>query len=345
MDGVKSELDWYRGKRVAVLGATGLIGSHCVKVLKESGAWVRAVWHMRPPNEYTRLADVVSRGSLNDPAQSYDVFRGPDGVYGHDVYGGKRPGNCVDVVVSCAGITGGIGLTKVDPISYVGPATAMACNIIHACHLAKVRCGFLSSTTVYTPREVPVVEYLAGSEFDLYPAYRGIGQSKRFLEGLCRYYHETVGLEVAIVRPSGAYGRFDNFDEGTSHVVPGMINRAMRLKPGEKFEVWGDGGDVRDLVHAEDVARGYLLAIAKKPDADPVNLASGVGITTGELARRVLEAVGSGAELEFRPDKPTALRKRLVSIEKARKELGYEPRVSLEAGLRDTVEWRRGCGY
>src|SRR5260370_8333018 len=85
---------------------------------------------------------------------------------------------------------------------------------------------------------------------------------------------EKTGIKIAIVRPSGAYGRYDNFDQSTSHVVPGLINRALALKPGEPFEVWGDGLGVRDLIHAEDVARGFFLAISKSPNSDPINLAS-----------------------------------------------------------------------
>lgn len=238
-------LDYYRGKRVAVLGATGLIGSYCVEQLLHAGAVVQAISHRRQNAGPYLRAPIGGAYDLADPYQARDAIA-----------------RC-EVVVNCAGITGGVGLTKKDPVSYVGPATAIACNVFDACHRAKARCGFLSSTTVYTPREVPCVEDFLGSEEHLYPAYRGIGQSKRFLEGLCAYYRETVGLEVAVVRPSGAYGRHDNFDEQTSHVVPGLVNRALALKPGEPFEVWGDGGDVRDIVHARDVARGFLLAIAK----------------------------------------------------------------------------------
>jgi GDP-L-fucose synthase len=318
-------LSYFKGKRVSVLGATGLIGSYAVKALVEAGADVLAIGRARPQNDYTRMARHFGRYDLHDRASADEAIKG------------------CEVVINCAGITGGIGLAHTDPLGYVGPATALACNVIHACHEAKARLGFLSSTTVYAPCEAPVFE-----EDPLtappYPLYAGIGYSKRFLEQLCRYYHEKAGLEVAVVRPSGAYGRWDNFDEATSHVIPGMINRALRLKPGEPFEVWGDGLDVRDFVHAADVAAGLLLAVAKSPNADPINIASGMGTTTAELAAMVLTAAGHhDFRLEFRADKPTALRSRTVSIEKARKVLGYEPTVSLADGLRDTVEWRRAC--
>lgn len=244
-----------------------------------------------------------------------------------------------EIVVCCAGITGGIGLAHSDPLGYVGPATALACNVIHACHLAKARLGFLSSTTVYAPMSTPSVEEDPLTE-PPFPLYAGIGHSKRFLEKLCWYYHEKAGLEVAIVRPSGAYGRYDNFED-TGHVIPMLLTRALALAPGEPFEVWGDGLDVRDFVHASDVAECFLLAMAKSSNADPFNVASGEPTTTAKLAEAVLAAVGSNAKIQFRPDKPTALRSRTVSIEKARHVLGYAPRISLADGLRDTIEWKK----
>ena len=318
-------IEWYRGKRVCVTGSTGLIGSYVVAVLKASGAWVRANFHTRAMTHPCK--------SLADRRCSFDLM----------VPGGAEElvSGC-EIVIGCAGITGGAGLHAVDPLGFVGPATTMVENTLHACHLEKVeRFGFISSTTVYPPSDEPVRE---GYETTgpPYEGYWGVGESKRWLEKLCRYYHEKVGLKVAVIRPSGVYGRHDNFDERTGHVIPGMLNRAMALKPGETFEIWGDGGDVRDFVHASDVARGLLLAVSKSEDADPFNIASGRPVTTGELALRVLDAVGRPGEgFTTRPDKPTALRTRLVDISKARRVLGYEPEITLAEGLADTVAWRR----
>jgi GDP-L-fucose synthase len=318
-------IDFYKGKTVCVTGATGLIGSYAVKLLAESGAFTRVICHSRKPNEFSGWGEhQLGLYDLMDPEQVLPAV--------HDC----------EIVVNCAGITGGIGIVKHDPISYVGPATVLAANVIHACHLEKVeRMGFLSSTTVYAAQDHPVVESPQVYLEEPYKLYWGIGWSKRFLEKLCLYYHERVGLKVAVVRPSGAYGRFDNFDESTSHVIPGMVNRSLALESGQPFKIWGDGQDVRDFIHAQDVARGFLLAIAKVDNADPINLASGKPITTMDLAEEVLDAVESDAEIVCDIGKPTALRARRVNVGKARQVLGFEAQISLEDGLLDTVAWRR----
>ena len=316
---------FYRGKNVVVTGATGLIGSYIVKLLKESGAHVRACHgRNRKPNQFTLTADEI---------QPLDL---------HTLFEVRAAFQDADVVLNCAGITGGVNLPSIDPVSYVGPATAMVINALHICHELKVPLfGFLSSTTVYAPSAEAVREEDVERNEDLFPLYRGIGDSKRALEKMCLYYHETTGIGVSIIRPSGAYGRFDNFDEKTSHVIPGIVERAMRTKGESEFEVWGDGQDVRDFLHAQDVAMCMLLATEKLPRADPVNAASGIPITTEKLAITVLESVESSSSLKFDPSRPSALKTRMVNIDKAREMLGFSPTITLEDGIKDVVAWRK----
>lgn len=323
-------LEYLIARRVAVTGASGLIGSYVVKFLRELGAEVRAIIHDRPPNEFTKMANEIVQVDLSC------------GVGVHGAAANSKIFEGCSVVASCAGITGGVNLPSHDPVSYVGPASVIAMNTLHAAHLARVeRIGWLSSTTVYPPLDRPATEDDSRLPDALYPLYRGIGESKRFLEKLFAYYHETAGIGAAVVRPSGAYGRFDNFDERTSHVLPGMVTRALKLEPGQLFDVWGDGEDVRDFIHAQDVARCLLLAISKDVTARPYNVASGLGVTTKMLARAVLNAVGSVTDIRTQPNMPTALRRRLVDVSRAKEELGFVAQIPLARGVQDVVDYRR----
>lgn len=313
----------YRGKLVAVTGGTGMIGSYIVKALVEAGARVRAIQHARPANDFTKLANEIVQADLMNAASTSRAVRG------------------AEIVMHAAGITGGAPLAFSDPGAMVAPNAIINSQVIHACAREKVsKLGFISSIVVYPPLDTPMKEEQAwsGEPYDL---YFGLAWVKRFSEKLCQFYHEKCGLKVAIIRPSGCYGRYDNFDENTSHALPAIIKRALAAR--DTLKVWGDGKDVRDFIHASDLARGLLVAVEKYTTCDPVNIASGQPCTTQELAQTVLDVVGSKARLEFDPSKPTALRERRVDISKAKKVLGFSPSVSLREGLADTVSWYRGA--
>lgn len=350
------KVEFFRGKRVLVTGASGLIGGYVTGLLIASGAKVLASRRLTGPSERKR------RWAAPEHLESISV----DLINGDDARWAIEERD-LDCVLSCAGLTGGVGLTSVDPISYVTLSTVITANTLHAAWAAKVPLfGFLSSTTVYPPsgesvredypgfavrpQDMPPHEMRTRDYGEPFPLYAGIGYSKRFLEQACAYVSDKSATKCAIVRPSGAYGRFDNFDETTSHVIPGMINRAMRLEDGEDFVIWGDGEDVRDVVHAQDVAHGLLLATAATGEgrvapATPFNIASGGGITTRELAGRILSATGKhGSRVVCDPNRLSALKVRRVSIAKAQRELGYDPGVPLDEGLRDTIAWRREQG-
>ena len=315
--------EFYRGKVVAVTGSTGLNGSYLVKALVDAGAKVRAITHVRPPNEFTKEADEMVAADLMDARQTSEALRG------------------AEVVMHAAGITGGAPLAISEPGAMVAPNAVINSQVIHACAKEGVsRLGFISSIVVYPVLSEPMREEQAWSG-EPYPLYYGLAWVKRFSEKLCKFYQDNSKLKVAIIRPSGSYGRYDNFDENTSHALPAIMKRA--LSGTDPLKVWGDGLDVRDYVHASDIANGLLLAVANYPVCDPVNVASGEACTTKELAQMILDIIGSKARLEFDKSKPTALRERRVDISKARKVLSYRPLVSLRDGLADTIEWYRGA--
>lgn len=311
--------NFYNGRLVVVTGATGLVGSYIVKALSDRGAKVRAIIHTRKPNAFTELASEMLRKDISIMDQVRAAVRG------------------ADVVIHAAGVTGGVPLAVNDPGAMVAPNAVLNAQVIHACAKEKVpRLGFTSSVVVYPEADHPLQEWEAWSG-DPYPLYAGLAWVKRFSEKLCEHYSKSYGIDISIIRPTGVYGRFDNFEEGSSHVLPAFINRALRSK--DRFVVWGDGGDVRDFVHSSDVANAMLLAVEKYAVCDPLNIASGKPVSTKELAELILELTGSKAVLTFDTSKPTAVKGRLIDTVKAKETLGFSAAVTLRDGLMDTVEW------
>jgi len=163
---------------------------------------------------------------------------------------------------------------------------------------------------------------------------------RRYLELLGRFAASKSSLNVAICRPTAVYGRYDDFDPQTSHVIPALIRRAVSKE--NPFVVWGTGEEMRDFLHVTDLVRGCLLLLEKHADCDPVNIGYGEAFSVRQIVENILKASGhSNADVQFDATKPTTIPKRMVDVTKARTLLGFSPSMTLPEGLADTVSWYR----
>jgi GDP-L-fucose synthase len=106
--------------------------------------------------------------------------------------------------------------------------------------------------------------------------------------------------------------------------------------------VWGTGNEVRDFLHVTDLVRGCLLMLEKHAVCDPVNIGYGKTVTIKDVVGAILKAAGHDrAQVVFNSSKPTAIPVRMVDTSKAKRLLSFEPSISLEQGLADTVRWYR----
>ena len=156
-------------------------------------------------------------------------------------------------------------------------------------------------------------------------------EAKRFSEALTMAHHRSRGTDVAIVRIFNTYGPRLRPDDG--RVVSNFLLQAMR---GEPLTVYGDGSQTRSLCYVEDEVRG-LLALLDSDLTGPVNIGNPDEYTVIQLARTIIDQLGSTSSIEYRPlptDDPT---RRRPDITVARSALGWEPTTSLEEGLSRTA--------
>ena len=158
-------------------------------------------------------------------------------------------------------------------------------------------------------------------------------EAKRFSEALTMAHHRSRGTDVAIVRIFNTYGPRLRPDDG--RVVSNFLLQAMQ---GEPLTVYGDGSQTRSLCYVEDEVRG-LLALLDSGLTGPVNIGNPDEYTVIQLAKTIIELLGSSSVIEHRPlptDDPT---RRRPDITVARAELGWEPTTSLEEGLSRTATY------
>jgi GDP-L-fucose synthase len=163
----------------------------------------------------------------------------------------------------------------------------------------------------------------------------------RYVEQLARFYFTRHGLPIAIVRPTNVYGPLDKFDDGKSHVLPALIKRAVARE--DPFVVWGSGRAVRDFLYVEDCVDDLITAIERCTTCEPLNVASGAGVTIREAVAAVLDACDHKPAVRYDASKPDAIPCRLLDTSRADRILGPRSRTPLRTGIAATVRWYRAA--
>ena len=314
-----SESEFYRGKKVLVTGGTGFVGTHFVEELLRRGAEVRVPIHQRQPIVKDARIETVP-ADLTQLDECRRAMRG------------------VQCVFHAAGAVSAAAVTAGNPMSAITANLILTAQTLQAAWMEGVeRYQVFSSSTGYPAADHPIKEEEMWTG-PTYPAYFGYGWMRRYLERISEFVASKSSMKIALVRPTAVYGRWDNFDPTTSHVVPALIRRAVEKQ--NPYVVWGTGDEVRDFLHITDLVQGCLLMLEKHATCDPVNLGYGRAVTVRQIVEIILKAAGhGGAKLEFDTTKPSTIPFRMVDSSKARQLLGFCPRVTLEDGLTDTVQW------
>jgi dTDP-glucose 4,6-dehydratase len=159
--------------------------------------------------------------------------------------------------------------------------------------------------------------------------------SKAGGELLARSYYRTHGLDVVITRCSNNYGTH-HFPE---KLIPLFITNLIE---GKKVPVYGNGNNVRDWLHVDDHCRGIYAALMNGKSGEVYNIGGGRELTNNEITSLILEEMGSDeSSIEYVEDRKGHDLRYSVDWTKINRELGYEPKVKFEDGLRETIQWYR----
>ncbi len=289
--------------RVLVTGASGTIGAAVVRRLLSDPAYEVRVSDQRPAPQWMREACEVHTGDLRELGEAMSAT-----------------GGCSHVI-HLAAIVGGIANFHRLPHTLT--------EINNALYNATVRAA-LECEIERSDCPVPQSAY---------------GFSKLTGEVYCRAAHEQHGLPYTICRPFNAYGpgELPDPEPGIAHAVPDLIAKALAGQ--RPVQIFGSGNQTRTLTYVDDIADGLVSAMSSPAGLnEDFNISSARELTIAEIARIVWEACGQDTEafeLEHLPSFSVDVQRRWPSVEKARKLLGWEARITVEEGVALTVRWLR----
>lgn len=305
-------MSFWQNKRVAVTGGAGFLGSYLVAQLQRQGCAEIFVPRRR---DYDLRELPAVRRMLADASP--------------------------DIVIHAAGVVGGIGANRAHPAEFFYDNLMMGVQLLHESWKAGVTKFVAIGTICAYPKFTPV----PFREEDLWNGYpeetnAPYGLAKKMLLVQSQAYREQYGFNSIFLLPVNLYGPGDNFDPGSSHVIPALIKKCVEAtrRGDEEIVVWGDGSATREFLYVDDAAAGILLAAERYDKSEPVNLGSAFEISIKDLAGMIARLSGFQGRLVWDTTKPNGQPRRKLDTSRAEKDFGFRARTTFEEGLRRTIE-------
>ena len=245
------------------------------------------------------------------------------------------------IVIDAAAIVGGISANDKYPVDFLSKNLQIQVNLMDACHVSGVeRFVFLGSSCIY-PRECaqPIKEeYLMTGHLEATNSAYAVAKIAGI--ELIRSYRKQYGRRWISLMPTNIYGPRDNFNLESSHVLPALINRYVTAKRAGSSDVtlWGTGSAMREFLHSSDLASAVLLACEKYDSDSHLNIGTGEDLSIKELASRVSKLSGFTGQTKWDSSKPDGTPRKVLDVSRL-KALGWQPKVSLDDGIKETIQY------
>jgi dTDP-glucose 4,6-dehydratase len=305
-------------KKVLVTGGAGFLGSHlCDRMLAEGYAVV--------------AMDNLITGDIRNIEH---LFGHPDFVFvQHDITNFVHVPGELHYILHFASPASPIDYLRI-PIQTLKVGALGTHKILGLARAKNARVLVASTSEVYgDPLEHPQTEAYWGNVNPVGP--RGVyDEAKRFMEAMTMAYHRYHGVETRIIRIFNTYGPRMRLDDG--RVLPAFVGQALR---GEDLTVFGDGSQTRSFCYVDDLVEG-IYRLLFSDETDPVNIGNPAEITIRQFGEEILRLIPeSKSKLIEKPLPVDDPKQRQPDISRARRILGWEPKIDRAEGLRRTLEY------
>ena len=246
-----------------------------------------------------------------------------------------------EFIFLAAAKVGGIEANNRYPAHFIYDNIMIQTNVIHhAYKYGAKKLLFLGSSCIY-PKQCPQPikeEYLLSGPLESTNSAYAIAKISGIT--MCQAYNRQYGTEFISCMPTNLYGPHDNFDLRTSHVLPALLRKCYVAKKKNlpNITVWGTGSPYREFLYVDDLAEAALFLMQHYSKDEIINIGTGSDISIKQLAEKIKYLVQFEGDILFDQSKPDGTPKKQLNIAKI-KHLGWQPAISLDEGLRKTLDW------
>lgn len=298
--------------KILVTGASGMIGSSLLKLLKKNG-----------------YKNIISPSSTElDLRNQNDV---------KDFFTTNKP----EYIFHLAAIVGGIKANNEYPAKFIYDNTQMHLNIIKCAYDHKVKKLLFPGSACTYPKlaQQPIKEesFLSGH---LEPTNIAYAAAK--INGIiaAQSYQKQYGLNAIIPMPTNSYGEGDHFDIDNCHVIPALINRFYDAKINNKknIEIWGSGNIYREFIYVDDLASALLFLMLNYNSSNIINVGTMDEISIKDLAYKIAQIINYEGKIEFDISKPDGMKRKCLDSSKI-KQMGWCAAINFDEGLKKTYQY------
>ena len=299
--------------RVIIFGSNGLVGSSLKRVLSSQNYISELLPSTRKD---TDLFD------FQNTKQTIEKFK-------------------PDLIINAAAKVGGILANNSFRTQFILENLKININIFEACiNNPNITIINLGSSCIYplnAPNPIKESSFMEGKLEETNSPY---AMAKLSAIEIGRSLNKQYGHKVLNLMPTNLYGPNDNFDESSSHVIPGLIRRmySAKLEGASVFNVWGDGTPLREFLYVDDLSNAIKFVIENDINEDLLNIGFGEEISIKELALKIKKIINFTGDIEFDKTKPNGNPRKLLDTTLIRN-YGWQPEFSLDKGLELSFNW------
>ena len=299
-------------KKVLIFGGNGLVGSSSSRIFSESDNY----------EVFSSTRKDTDLFNFKDTQKTINAFN-------------------PDIIINCAAKVGGILANNNLRTEFILENLKININIFEACiNNPNITIINLGSSCIYplnAPNPIKESSFMEGKLEETNSPY---AMAKLSAIEIGRSLNKQYGHKVLNLMPTNLYGPNDNFDESSSHVIPGLIRRMYnaKLEGASVFNVWGDGTPLREFLYVDDLSNAIKFVIENDINEDLLNIGFGEEISIKELALKIKKIINFTGDIEFDKTKPNGNPRKLLDTTLIRN-YGWQPEFSLDKGLELSFNW------